>query len=98
MGTPAAPQGVKKESSDDEGREAKRSKYKLDVTQHKSGKGECRSIILPTQPVLERLVALLTPYVLIWHVCLRPLHNSREVRDDRRVTNMRWTVQQGSKQ
>lgn len=64
----------------------------------KSGKGECWSVILPTQPVLERLVALLTPHVLIWHVCLGPLHNSREARDDRRVTNMRWTVQQGSKQ
>lgn len=100
--TPAAPQGVKKEKSgdDDEGREAKRSKYsrKLDITKHKSGEGECWSFILPTQPVLERLVALLAPHVLIWHVCLRPLHNSREVSDDRRVTNMRWTVQQGSEQ
>lgn len=73
---------------------------KLVVIQHKSGKWEgisqCWSIILPTQPVLERLVALLTPEVLIWHVCIRPLHNKREDSDDHGSQTC-WKVQQGSK-
>lgn len=38
----------------------------------------CWSLILPTQPDLQRLVALLTPTVLIWHVCARPLHKHGE--------------------
>lgn len=54
----------------------------------------CWSLILPTQPDLQRLVALLTPTVLIWHVCARPLHKHEEAVSGTRATTCSGEVQQ----
>lgn len=49
----------------------------------------CWSIILPTQSELERLVALLTPIILIWHVCSCHLHKIERTIVTR-TQNMLW--------